>query len=270
MGYMPRLTHAQLIGAVILVVGAMAMVALTEQASSVESYAPVTKKSKKPTLFVTYTSKAQVPDKVWAGLRKYASEYDVRFYDDRDCERYIQTHFGARMTKRYRSIRRGAHRADMWRYCALYREGGVYLDIKTVLRRDVWPLFNAHNNVTVLSVVPNTIYQGILAVAEPHHPVLAACIRDILTTSNEALAKDYHRFTRQFYANVCKFTGQSSLAPGNNNGWFMLKEKIAPVAADCPRDQYGKCHIICLVHARSTTPDSTYFVTRYPDFPWHV
>jgi mannosyltransferase OCH1-like enzyme len=64
-------------------------------------------------------------------LKERNPEFTHTVYDDHMCEEYIQNHF-PHLLSLYKSIIPGAYRADIFRYCILYNEGGVYVDIKYV------------------------------------------------------------------------------------------------------------------------------------------
>lgn len=66
-------------------------------------------------------------------LRHLNPNWEYRFYTDRDILDYIKQHFDERTLVAYLRINPvfGAARADLFRYLVLYREGGVYLDIKS-------------------------------------------------------------------------------------------------------------------------------------------
>lgn len=52
-------------------------------------------------------------------------EYEVRYYSDRDRREYIKKYFDAPVLTAYDKLIPGAYRADLWRYCVIYNEGGV-------------------------------------------------------------------------------------------------------------------------------------------------
>ena len=83
-------------------------------------------------LFLTYRSSRDVPEKVWNNLARYAPNYQISFFDDKEADAYIRTNFPPAYINRYRAFRLGAHRADFFRYLVLFREGGLYFDIKIV------------------------------------------------------------------------------------------------------------------------------------------
>ncbi len=72
-------------------------------------------------------------------LRTKNPNWEYRFYTDDDILAYITTHFDERTLEAYQRINPvyGAAKADLFRYLVLYREGGVYLDIKSTC---IYPL----------------------------------------------------------------------------------------------------------------------------------
>ena len=47
----------------------------------------------------------------------------------------------------YEKLRHGAHKADLFRYCCLYKLGGVYLDIKMKPEKMLNKIFNHRKKV---------------------------------------------------------------------------------------------------------------------------
>src|SRR5690606_8039351 len=83
----------------------------------------------------TYLSLAALPPELndnMAHLRALNPGWELRFYDDDAVEAFIARHYGAKVLAIYHRINPnyGAVRADLFRYLLIYREGGVYLDIK--------------------------------------------------------------------------------------------------------------------------------------------
>ena len=76
-------------------------------------------------------------------FRKMNPDYSFSFYDDRRMASYMEANYaGHPITKIFGDVRVPAVKADIWRYCILYKEGGVYCDIKSALKvplREVLP-----------------------------------------------------------------------------------------------------------------------------------
>jgi mannosyltransferase OCH1-like enzyme len=57
-------------------------------------------------------------------------KFHYYLYDDNDCREFIKNHFQIEVLHAFDTLIPGAYKADLWRYCVLYKKGGIYLDIK--------------------------------------------------------------------------------------------------------------------------------------------
>lgn len=57
-------------------------------------------------------------------------EFEYFFFDDNDRHEYIRANYPIDVLEAYDTLIPGAFRADLWRYCILYKEGGIYMDVK--------------------------------------------------------------------------------------------------------------------------------------------
>eukprot|EP00438_Fugacium_kawagutii_P036833 Skav223146 [mRNA] locus=scaffold6891:1309:2787:- [translate_table: standard] len=73
----------------------------------------------------------------------YADGLTRVFVNDEGCIEDLQALGGSALLAKYRSFPRGAHRADLWRYVRLFRDGGNYLDIKMCLLQPLQKTFNS-------------------------------------------------------------------------------------------------------------------------------
>jgi hypothetical protein len=68
-------------------------------------------------------------------FRRLNPDYSFCFFDNQRMSDYMETnYFGHPILKAFQDVRMPAEKADIWRYCILYREGGVYADIKSALK----------------------------------------------------------------------------------------------------------------------------------------
>jgi mannosyltransferase OCH1-like enzyme len=58
--------------------------------------------------------------------------FEHTLFDDKGCREFIKEHFPQEIVAAFDSLIPGAYKADLWRYCILYIQGGIYLDIKFV------------------------------------------------------------------------------------------------------------------------------------------
>lgn len=68
-------------------------------------------------------------------FRRMNPDYSFSFFDDQRMEEYMSSQYaGHPILEVFRDVRIPVVRADIWRYCILYREGGIYCDIKSAMK----------------------------------------------------------------------------------------------------------------------------------------
>mmetsp|Transcript_9440 Transcript_9440/g.21293 ORF Transcript_9440/g.21293 Transcript_9440/m.21293 type:complete len:135 (-) Transcript_9440:751-1155(-) len=119
-----------------------------------------------------------------------------------ECLDFVRQHLGPHSVAWYKALPTAAHRADLWRYLVLYVRGGIYLDIKTVLRAPLSQCFPrrfyADGKPTLFSVHSGmlgrdhlgSIHQGVLA-ATPGNPLLETLITHIISVPSHLLRRSY-------------------------------------------------------------------------------
>lgn len=63
-------------------------------------------------------------------LKKDNPEFTYHLYDDDMSRTFIEKNYDKSVLNAYDKLIPGAFKADLWRYCILYKKGGIYLDIK--------------------------------------------------------------------------------------------------------------------------------------------
>lgn len=108
-------------------------------------------------------------------------EYSWKYYTDKDRREYIKKYFSTDVLKTYDLLIPGAYRADLWRYCVIYREGGVYVDIKMGAIKKLSELIDHDTNIVIVGdLEPTRIYNAFFA-AKPKHPFLLNCIKETVS-----------------------------------------------------------------------------------------
>ena len=130
---------------------------------------PINKKLKSnviPKVIVsTYFNKQKIPKKVYNNIKKYAPNYRFLIFDDNDIIIFLKQNYPKKVLETFYSLNQGPHKADLFRYCYLYKFGGIYIDIKTVLIKNIDDILNKKNVdlYTVISRTNYTIHQGVIA-----------------------------------------------------------------------------------------------------------
>lgn len=108
--------------------------------------------------------------------REWNPGFAYTLFDDEACERFIGDRIGPRVAAAYAKIKSGAFRADLWRYCELYVNGGVYVDVDTVCLSAVDDVIDPTATLVVpIDLDPANLFNAFVAVA-PAHPVMRMCI----------------------------------------------------------------------------------------------
>jgi hypothetical protein len=63
-------------------------------------------------------------------MRKINPEFNIQLFDDNDCRKFIKKNFNEDILIAFDTLKPGAYKADLWRLCILYINGGIYIDIK--------------------------------------------------------------------------------------------------------------------------------------------
>ena len=63
-------------------------------------------------------------------LKENNPEFKHYLFDDNMCRDFIEKNFDESILYTFDKLKPGAYKADLFRYCVLYLNGGVYLDIK--------------------------------------------------------------------------------------------------------------------------------------------
>jgi mannosyltransferase OCH1-like enzyme len=88
-------------------------------------------------VYQTWISPA-LPFLVARGIRRFRRmnpDFSFSFFDNARMTEYMESAYtGHPILKLFKDLRMPSAKADIWRYCILYREGGIYCDIKSALK----------------------------------------------------------------------------------------------------------------------------------------
>jgi mannosyltransferase OCH1-like enzyme len=143
-------------------------------------------------LYQTWKSHGGIRPEMRRAMRsftKFNSRISAFLYDDKEARQWIykqelKQKLPPNTLRAYSSLRPGAYKADLWRYCVLYVNGGYYADAKMRLLRPLRTFIRKNDRLVVVrDHLRGDIYNAFMA-ARPGHPVLrkaiAISIRNIL------------------------------------------------------------------------------------------
>ena len=115
-------------------------------------------------------------------LKKDNPEFEYHFYDDNQCREYIKDNFNKDVLHAFDKLIPGAFKADLWRYCILYKKGGIYVDIKYQCENNFKFIQLTHKEYFVKDI-PIYSRQGIynaLLICKAGNNILLNCINKIV------------------------------------------------------------------------------------------
>lgn len=216
------------------------------------------------------TTQYDVKDLPYYLVNGYIDGYEHHVYDDKKCEEFISHSFPYALAA-FHTLQ-GAHRADLWRYCILYHHGGVYLDIKTVLRAPLSEIFPTYKDkftwYVVLCTSGTCVYNGIIA-SPPRNPVFLELINHIVQNNPPSHYLQYvenMKFTIEVMYNMKMREGVFE------NSWHRLvtrqeqcRKKECAKTLQPRRDRYKLC---CNVYDKNINKTEPIITVRDADYPW--
>jgi mannosyltransferase OCH1-like enzyme len=116
-------------------------------------------------------------------LLKSNPEFDYYLYSDEKSAEYIRNNYDQDVMAAFEMLKPGAYKSDLWRYCVLYKTGGVYMDIKF---NTVEPLLALVQNTPTIFVKDRDmfgnlkcVYNGVMA-SPPRNEIFKHCIDEIV------------------------------------------------------------------------------------------
>jgi len=119
--------------------------------------------------------------KTWT---KFSNEFKYSFYNNKMCDIFMKNNFGEKINKAYNMLPMGVMKADLWRYCVIYKYGGIYADADTVCLCNPL-LFSTDALLTIVAENETHLCQWVFS-APKESPILKSVIdlsvERILTT----------------------------------------------------------------------------------------
>jgi len=165
------------------------------------------------TIYQTHKTFETLPKGMQKNLKnteKIHPNCEYVYYDDQACNQFIEENFHYRIVNAYNSLVPGAYKADLFRYCLLYKYGGVYLDASMSCLKSfeemIWPKTGKqHQFITPIDQDESGGAYNAFIASVPKHPILAMAINICI-----------HRIERREY-------GRSTLYP---TGPYVLGDAI--------------------------------------------
>ena len=187
---------------------------------------------------IIQTMRPPVPPYVKKAWTKLNPEFEYLFFDDVDARRFIEENYAPVHVDLFDKLKQPKYKADLFRYCYLYKNGGIYADI------DLQPLVPLvkfiHPTTQFFSVWTGTesIMQAYLAVV-PKSPFMKQAIDRMLQvgTSFESVGPPYKTHpVRDLYIILNDTLHSGSVREGimsTDMGVVQLSREHCPSYSDC-------------------------------------
>lgn len=134
-------------------------------------------------IFMTY--KKNIPELVTKRWNQLNLNYEIEFSLDVDCIKFLNENSNKYVADLFVSIKNGMYKADLWRLCKLYVNGGVYADVDLVPYLDIDKLDKEITFYTCMSTTPEyNIFQAFMVnFSKPKHPLMFVFLLSFLVNN---------------------------------------------------------------------------------------
>jgi len=124
-------------------------------------------------------------------LKRQNPRFNHYLFDDNDCREFIKNNYDEKILNAYDALIPGAYKADLWRYCVLYKMGGIYVDIKLCCVNGFRLIELTENEHFIKDRPENAIFNSMM-VCQKKNPFLLKSIYKIV-----------ENVKNNFYGNTC-------------------------------------------------------------------
>ena len=101
-------------------------------------------------------------------------------HDQNDRDEFIKSNFDTATYNAYTSLKLGAAKADLWRYCILYKNGGIYLDMDANIVKPLDDLIRLTDACIITRENNKNFFAQWCLIFKKKHPVLKETIRQCI------------------------------------------------------------------------------------------
>ena len=118
-------------------------------------------------------------------IKNLNPRFNCQMFDDNDCREFIKNNFEPIVLHAFDSLIPGAYKADLWRYCILYKNGGIYLDIKYKPLNNFRFITMTEKEHWVLDADKNGIYNALMVCKQGNEILLKAINKIVENVKNK-------------------------------------------------------------------------------------
>jgi mannosyltransferase OCH1-like enzyme len=162
-------------------------------------------------------------------------DYKIELFDNAMCEKYLETEFSSYHKSIFQRIPDGPIKADFWRLCVLYKEGGVYADADNVPNIPLDAFLEDVDFVTCSAYWRFKLNPNFIA-TKPNNPFLFKAIHAYIDMFH--LKKPYSYWVWSIMPILSAIVGFE----GGDDGIYLLKSQQVQIIKECPGAHHYDAH----------------------------
>jgi mannosyltransferase OCH1-like enzyme len=134
-------------------------------------------------------------------------EYEYKIFDDNDIRLFIKNNFNEYTLNAFDLIVSGAFRADFFRYCYLYINGGCYFDCKQILRKPLRNIIDKNSTLILCKDIDIGYFNAVMMSAKNDNRILESI--ELIKNKIYNFNKFYNIYDKNFSnaRTILSFTG---------------------------------------------------------------
>lgn len=164
--------------------------------------------------------------------------YNYYWFNDESMYEYIQNNQleeFPNIINHIKSLIKGQHKADIFRYYWLYLNGGVFMDDDLMIEKKIDFKNNTFVSVKSYHTNKNILFNGFIACSK-FNPIIYKALKETYSTNYINLKNNYHLFCGQLYTIYQKLN--------KNQNTFLLQEKKNPKFVKGVKIYYNNEHLL--------------------------
>ena len=138
-------------------------------------------------------------------IMKLNPNYTYNFFTEKDCIEYLRANFTDTILSKFNQINNLAHKSDLFRYCYLLKEGGIYVDVDLNFHKsfdDIIRISDYADMISSLGANSNNTYgecnNGFI-ITKPNNNLFIYLINNIISNINPL---DYGYYVKYLYTQL--------------------------------------------------------------------
>ena len=143
------------------------------------------------------------------------------------------------VSEKFKSLKHGEHKADLFRYYFLFLKGGVFMDSDAMIYSPIDSIIKDYRFFSVRSAcVAGSIFQGILG-AEPGNPLIYRALKSFYLMDASVLESNYHVLCKELFTFYQEIVEENAGNRHENNSQYKLyNERPAYIDNNIRKNKY--------------------------------